>query len=94
VHAVGEITMTVEIQRKVVRIVQHLCEKLSDGKVEWKYEAGTYYFTIDDGGTRFSIQFTEQFLLRKSEEDLEEEIHRFVERMLCETSQRPIRRAS
>jgi hypothetical protein len=89
-----ETTITVEMQRKVVRTVEHLCEKLSDAKVEWKYQAGIYHFTIDDGATRFSIQFTEQFLLRKSDEDLEKEIHRRVERMLCETSQRPIRRAS
>ena len=62
-----------------MRTVEHLCEKLSDAKVEWKYQAGIYHFTIDDGATRFSIQFTEQFLLRKSDEDLEEEIHRRVE---------------
>ena len=73
---------------------ERLCEKLSDANVEWKYQAGIYHLTIDDGATRFSIQFTEQFLLRKSDEDLEEEIHRRAERMLCETSQRPIRRAS
>ena len=63
-----------------------------ENQVEWKYQAGIYHFTIDDGAMRFSIQFTDQFLPRKSDEDLEEEIHRRVERMLCETSQRPIRR--
>ena len=65
-----------------------------ENQVEWKYQAGIYHLTIDDGATRFSIQFTAQFLLRKSDEDLEKEIHRRVERMLCEASQRPIRRAS
>jgi hypothetical protein len=38
--------------------VEHLCEKLSEAKVERKYQAGMYHFTIDDGVTRFSIQFT------------------------------------
>jgi len=94
VHAVEGDDHNCRDAKEVVRTVEHLCEKLSEAKVERKYQAGMYHFTIDDGVTRFSIQFTEQFLLRKSDEDLEEEIHRRVERMLCESSQRPIRGAT
>jgi len=49
---------------------------MSGAKVAWSYQAGIYHFTIDEAGTRFSIQFTTEFLLRKCEDDLEEEIHK------------------
>jgi hypothetical protein len=82
------------IRAKAAAVCERIAEKVIGAKVAWSYQAGIYYFTIDEAGTRFSTQFTEQFLLRKSEDDLEEEIHKIVERLLCETSQRPIRRAA
>jgi hypothetical protein len=88
-------TTTMEAMRgKAQKICERMSEKLSGANVQWRYQAGIYYFTIEEAGTRFSTQFTAQFLLRKSEDDLEEEIHKIVERLLCETSQRPIRRVA
>jgi hypothetical protein len=82
------------IRGKAQKICERISEKLSGADVQWRYEAGIYFFTIDEAGTRFSTQFRAEYLLRKSDDDLEEEIHKIVERLLCETSQRPIRRAA
>jgi hypothetical protein len=88
-------TTTMEaIRRKAQKICERMSEKLSGANVQWSYQAGICLFTIDEAGTRFSTQFTAQFLLRKSEDDLEEEIHKLGERLLCETTQRPTRRAA
>ena len=86
--------MTETLAQKAQLICDQISEQMGGANVNWRRKAKTFYFTIADAGSRFSAQFSEQLLQVKSTEEIEEEIHKLVERMLCETSQRPIRRAS
>jgi hypothetical protein len=84
--------MTENVQRRALNICSRIAEKLSGARVKWKYQGGRYHSIVADGKPRFSIQFTGAFLLRKSQRDLEVELHRLVERIRCETGKRSIRR--
>ena len=82
------------LAQKAQLICDQISEKMGGAQVNWKRKTKTFYFTIHDAGSRFIAQFSVPLLQVKRPEEIEEEIHKLVERILCETSQRPTRRAS
>ena len=75
-------------------ILEHLRQKLSDAEIDYESFDGVHNFLIRHDGTRFRVQFTEQGLLRKSPYEIEEAIHKVVERVLCATSSRVFKTAA
>jgi len=69
-------------------------QKLSDAEVDYESFNGLHNFLIRHDGTRFRVQFTDQALLRKSAYEIEEAIHKVVERVLCATSSRLFKTAA
>jgi hypothetical protein len=76
---------------KVSAICQQLAEQLGGASVAYERQNGTHAFIILYEGTRFSVQFQEQWLRRKSRDDLEEAVRSMVERVFCNTSTTRIR---
>jgi hypothetical protein len=83
--------MTLGVEEAACRILERLGHKLSDAEVDYETFAGMHNFIINHAGTRFRVQFAEQALRRKSVEDLEEAIHKVAERVLSNSTLRPLR---
>jgi hypothetical protein len=81
-------TMTLGVEEAACRILERLGQKISDAEVDYETFAGLHNFIIKLAGIRFKVQFAEETLLRKSIEELEETIHKVVERVLCKSAPR------
>jgi hypothetical protein len=87
-------TITLGVEQAACTILEHLGLRLSDADVDYESFDGLHNFIIEQDGTRFRVQFTEQTLLRKSPHELQETIHKVVERVLCAASPRVVKRAA
>ena len=83
-----------QIVKAACTILEHLGQKLSDAEVDYENFNGLHNFLIRHDETRFRVQFTDQALLRKSAYEIEEAIHKVVERVLCATSSRLFKTAA
>jgi hypothetical protein len=83
--------MTLGVEEAACRILDRLGRKLGDAEVDYETFAGVHNFIINHAGTRFRVQFAEQALLRKNAEELEETIHKVAERVLSNSTLRPLR---
>ena len=83
--------MTLGVEKAACRILERLEHKLSDAEVDYEAFAGVHNFIINHAGTRFRVQFAEQMLRRQSVVDLEEAIRKVAERVLSNSSLRPLR---
>ena len=86
--------MTLGVEEAACRILERLGHKLTDAEVDYEAFAGMHNFIINHAGTRFRVQFAEQMLRRKSVEDLEEAIHKVAERVLSNSTLRPLKYTS
>jgi len=87
-------TSVPEVEKAACTILEHLGQKLSDAEVDYESFNGLHNFLIRHDGTRFRVQFTDEALLRKSAYEIEEAIHKVVERLLCATSSRLFKTAA
>ena len=83
--------MTLGVEEAACRILERLGHKLTDAEVDYETFAGMHNFIIKHAGTRFRVRFAEQALRRKSVADLEEAIHKVAERVLSNSTLRPLR---
>ena len=81
------------VEEAACLILEHLERKLSDAEVDYESFEDLHNFIIKQDGARFRVQFTAQTLLRKNSHEIEEAVHKVVERVLCATSPRVSRRA-
>jgi hypothetical protein len=82
--------MALGVEEAACRILERLGDKLIDAEVDYESFSGVHNFIIKHAGTRFRVQFAEQALRRKSVEDLEEAIHKVAERVLSNSTLRPL----
>jgi hypothetical protein len=87
-------TIALGVEETACTILEQLAEKLSDAKVDYESFDSLHNFIIEQDGTRFRVQFTEQTLLRKNAHEIEEAVHKVVERVLCATSPRVLKKAA
>jgi len=78
------------VEQVACTILERLGNILIDAVLDYESFAGVHNFSINHGGTRFRVQFADQMLLRKSVEELEETIRKVAERVLCNSSVRPL----
>jgi hypothetical protein len=70
-----------DAERRACLILERLIDQLHDATVDYQCSAGVHEFVVVHSGSRFKIQFPEQSLLRRSEQDLEQLAGQFVERI-------------
>ena len=87
-------TSVPKVEKAACTILEHLRHKLNNAEVDYESFNGLHNFLIRYDGTRFRVQFTDQALLRKSAYEIEEAIHKVVERVLCVTSSRLFKTAA
>ena len=87
-------TIVLNVEKAACTILEHLGQKLSDAEIDYESFDGLHNFLIQHDGTRFRVQFTEQALLMKGPYEIEEAIHKVVERVLCATSSRLFKTAA
>jgi hypothetical protein len=73
--------LTVDAELKACRILESLIERLHDATVDYQCYGGVHRFVVRHAGSRFKIEFPEQSLLRRSEQDLEQVTAQIVERI-------------
>jgi hypothetical protein len=86
--------MTLGVEEAACRILERLGRKLTDAEVDYETFAGMHNFIINHAGTRLRVQFDEQMLRKKSVEDLEEAIRKVAERVLSNSTLRPLQYTS
>jgi hypothetical protein len=82
------------VEETACTILEQLTQKLSGANVDYERFDSLHNFIIEQDGTRFRVQFTEQTLLRKNAYEIEEAVHKVVERVLCATSPRVLRKTA
>ena len=83
-------SIKLDVEDSACVILERLGQKLSDAELDYETFAGVHNFIINHAGNRFRVQFSEQTLLRKSVEELEETIHKVAERVLSTSTVHPL----
>jgi hypothetical protein len=78
-----------DAERRACVILERLIDRLHDATVDYQCNAGVHEFVVLHAGSRFKIQFAEQSLLRRSEQDLEQVAGQIVERIRTHSLPRP-----
>lgn len=83
-----------DAELKACRILESLIERLHDATVDYQCHGGVHEFVVLHAGSRFKIEFPEQSLLRRSEQDLELTAGQIVERIRATSRHTPVRAAA
>jgi hypothetical protein len=76
---------------KACRILEHLMDRLHGATVDYESSNEVHTFVIRYAGSRFKVQFREQWLLRRNGKEIEETIVQIVERICTQSRLHPNR---